>query len=63
MLSIKEKIKKSAATTTGLLFAHFSTVRAPEKGNDVILLDADHNMNKIQNLLLDGSKFKKYSQT
>ena len=56
-------MKKLAASTTGLLFAHFFIVRAAEKGNEVILFDANHNMNKIQNLLLDGSKVKKYSQT
>ena len=63
MKSINEKMKQSAASTTELLFANFFIVRAPEKGNEAILLYANHYMNKVENLPLDGSNFKEYSQT
>ena len=38
-------------------------LHATEKGNGAILLEVNHYMNKIENLLFHGCKFKKYSQT
>ena len=49
--------KTSANSVTGLSFAHFFIIHAPEKGNGGVI--ANHYMNKTENLPLYGSKFKK----
>ena len=49
--------KPSSTADSHLLI--FVTIHAPEKGNGIFLLNSNHYMNTSDNLLLDGSKFKK----